>query len=120
MDRRTPGEWHWHQSRTMQHLQGGGRGLGVSAPLPGNRKYGQGHRAEDAANLRLIAAAPELEVALASWVLHSVDMGFYVPPEIASWAKGTWAEHGQKHTKIGVTKIAISKLIPPSAPGDNS
>ena len=80
-----------------------GRGFHPVCAIPS----GFTHQRGDA---NLIAAAPELEIALAAWILHSVDMGFYVPQEIKVWAKATWEVHGKEHTKIDVTKAAIAKI----------
>lgn len=56
----TPGPWHWHVSRTQQHLhdKGGNSFAQVSMPRPSNLE--QGMVAQYEANARLIAVAPEL------------------------------------------------------------
>lgn len=62
----TPRPWEWHDARTMRHLVAPNserRALGVSMPLPTNKAYWC-ITAEDAANARLLAAAPDLLAAL--------------------------------------------------------
>ena len=62
MGTHTPGPWHYESGAVWEHEGDGDAPGTVAIALRGSRRGGSEYRspAEDAANMRLIAAAPEL------------------------------------------------------------
>jgi hypothetical protein len=63
--------------------------------------------AEQLANARLIAAAPDYEEALAGWIAVAATNGAYVSSELLAWSRGVLA--GKQRTPAEAALAAIAK-----------
>jgi hypothetical protein len=60
MSEHTPGPWHWHRSRTQQHLHDKNGSCFAQVSMPSPHNVDQAFTAIYAANAALIAAAPDM------------------------------------------------------------